>query len=359
MSGSYLKHISGMKGLGALIVLIHHFFYVFYPLFVPEEAGTAPVEHVPVANLLVNGNFAVCLFILLSGFLVARSADSYREAGDYGFAIVKRYIRLMIPLAVAGILSYLLCVLHLYRIHGVSEALANDLTMDYFKVIRIYHLPLSVLFAPFGYSVLVGPFWMMKYILYGSFLVMAVSLATRKLKDGMQIALILFVMLLYVFLDVYFACMLAGMLLYKLGDRIRKLLKDVRMVAALVFLGAACWLTVAQKGVMEYDMYKNSLAAFLFVTAVLLSERLVKGFGCRIMDRLGQLSLGIYIFHWPVLCSLSCWMYLAWPFENRWMALSVIFIVTLAVVMALASLYNRWIEPWAISWQNRLAQYFR
>ena len=359
MNGTYLKHISGMKGLGALIVLIHHFFYCYYPLFVPQGGSVSPIEHIPAANLLVNGNFAVCLFILLSGYLVARSAESYSEPGDYGFAIVKRYIRLMIPLAVASILSYLLCVFHLYKIHAVSEVLSNDLTANYFRVIRFYHLPLSVLYAPFGYSVLVGPFWMMKYILFGSFLILGVTLIIRKLRYPFQIAVIVSVMLMFVFLDVYYACVLAGMLLFKGENRIRQWPAALRTMAALILLVVAFWLPATQKSVMDYDLYKNSLAAFLFVTAILISDILVKCIGCRIMDALGRLSLGIYIFHWPVICSLSCWMYLAWPIESTWMSLAVNFIVTVAVVLAMASGYNRWIEPRAVSLQKRIAGYFK
>ena len=104
MKNTYLKHISGMKGMGALIVFIYHFLYCFYPLFIPEGMNAAPVEHIPVVNILVNGNFAVCLFILLSGYLMAGSVERLDSLDAYGTAIVRRYVRLMIPLAVAATL---------------------------------------------------------------------------------------------------------------------------------------------------------------------------------------------------------------------------------------------------------------
>ena len=358
MSDKYLTHISGMKGLGALFVLIHHYFYCYYPLFLPEGGGIAPIEWIPGVNLLVNGNFAVCLFLILSGFLVARSAQSYDSLDAYGFAIVKRYFRLMIPLLVASVLSYLLCVFHLYRIQDVSDILSNELTDGYFRTVHFHHLLLSGLFAPFGYAVLVGPFWMMKYILLGSFLVWGVMLVVRKLKPRVQIATILFIMLLCVYQDVYYACVLAGMLLLKMEGRIRIPSVALRAFVIILLMGAALWLAAAQKSVMDYNAYMNSLAAFLFVLAVLLSNVLTRFFGCRFMDGLGRLSLGVYIFHWPLICSLSCWMFMTWPIVEKWMALSVNFIVTLAVVLFLAHLYNRWVERRAVTAQNRLSKFF-
>ena len=354
MKPDYLRHISGLKGMGALIVFIHHFFYCFYPLFIPDGMQSAPIEHIPGANLLVNGNFAVCLFLLMSGYLIARNANRYENLDDYGTAMVRRYVRLMIPLGVAAILSYLLCVLGLYRIHAVSEALGNDLTANYFRVIRIYHLPISILWAPLGYNVLVGPFWMMKYILLGSFLVMGMTLAIREQRPLFQILSILFVIVLALYLDAYYASVMAGMLLYKVERQPIAVPSALRIPSVLVLLAAACWLAADQENVMDYDKYKNVLASFLFVSAVLSSRLLMRIFGSRLMDALGKLSLGVFIFHWPVICSLSCWLFLSWPIRNLWLLLGTIFVLSLALSLLLAHLYNRWLAPWAATLQNRL-----
>ena len=356
MKTDYLPHVSGLKGMGALVVFIHHFFYCFYPLFIPDGKQSAPIEHVPVANLLVNGNFAVCLFLLLSGYLMARNAARYDGLDAYGYAVVRRYLRLMIPLAVAATLSYLLCVTGAYRIHPVSEMLGNELTANYFSEIHFHHLLVSFVWAPFGYHVLVGPFWMMEYILLGSLLVLAMTLAIRQQRPVIQLATILFGIVVALYLEAYYACVLAGMLLLKIGERPLSVPPYVRIPAVLGLLAAACWLAVDQENVMEYDKYKNILAAILFVSAVLLSRPLRTFFGSRPMDALGKLSLGVFIFHWPVICSLSCWLFLTWPVSGRWLLLGSIFVVSLAVSLLLAHLYNRWIEPRAALLQKRIIE---
>lgn len=356
MRTDYLTHVSGLKGLGALIVFIHHFFYCFYPLFVPKGMHSAPIEHVPVANLLVNGNFAVCLFLLLSGFLMARNADRFKDLDAYGDAVVRRYLRLMIPLAVAATLSYLLCVTGAYGIHAVSEVLGNELTSNYFSEVHFYHLFVSYVWAPLGYHVLVGPFWMMEYILLGALLVMAVTLVIRRQRPVFQWFTILFVILVAVYLEVYYACVLTGMLLFKLGERPLSLPSFVRIPMVLILLAVAFWLAVDQENVMDYDKYKNVTAAFLFVSAILMSDSLVRFFGSRPMDALGKLSLGVFIFHWPVICSLSCWLYLVFPIQNQWALLSSIFVLSLALSLFLAHLYNRWLAPWAAIFQKRFVE---
>lgn len=357
MKTDYLAHISGLKGMGALIVFIHHFFYCFYPLFIPAGAQSAAIERIPGANLLVNGNFAVCLFLLLSGYLMARNAREYGSLDGYGTAIVRRYLRLMIPLAVAATLSYLLCILGAYQIHAVSVALGNELTSNYFNQISFHHLLVSYAWAPFGYHVLVGPFWMMEYIFLGSLLVMAMTLVIRRQRPVLQLLTVLFGIVIALYLEAYYSCVLAGMLLFLIGELPLALPRAVRTPAALVFLVASCWLAADQDSVFEYDKYQNILAVFLFVSSVLLSRPLTAFFRSRPLDALGKLSLGVFIFHWPVICSLSCWLFLSWPIRNHWLLLGAIIVVSLAVSFLLAHLYNRWLAPWAADLQKRAVDF--
>lgn len=353
---NYLGHVSGLKGMGALLVLIDHFIYCFNPLFIPRGMQSIPIKHIPGANLLVNGNFAVCLFILLSGYLAARNAERYKDLDDYGSAIIRRYLRLMIPLAVAAVLSYLLCVLGLYRIQVVSGLLGNELTGNYFRSMHFRHLLISVLWAPLGYHNLVTPFWMMKYILLGSFLVLGMTLAIRRQRPTIQLLSIIFVMVIALYWDRYYACALGGMLLFKLGQLPMSIPNALRLPTVLLMISVALWLAAEQDCMTFIDKYKNPLASFLFVFAVFLSKPLTTFFGSKPMDELGKLSLGVFIFHWQVICSLSCWLYLEWPIQNNYFLLGLIFIVTLAVTLFLAHLYNRWVAPWAATLQRRIIE---
>ena len=68
--------LDSLKGIACLCVFIHHFLLAFYP---EVHFGHAVSSMLKVKNLAespfmfwANGNFCVCLFLLISGFLVSR-----------------------------------------------------------------------------------------------------------------------------------------------------------------------------------------------------------------------------------------------------------------------------------------------
>ena len=123
-----------------------------------------------------------------------------------------------------------------------------------------------------------------------------------------------------------------------------------------------CLLAMAigrKRGVLSLDEHeqlrKEALAAIR--NRVKIQETIRDWFpkiSSRLMDALGKLSLGVFIFHWPVICSLSCWLFLSWSIQNVWLLLGAIFVLSLALSLLLAHLYNRWLAPWAATLQNRL-----
>ncbi|WP_443147193.1 acyltransferase family protein [Paenibacillus sp. KACC 21273] len=81
-----LKYLDGLRGLAALIVVISHFVVAFYPSL---YNGSIDSVHTQKSlelwiskspfNLFYNGNFAVCVFFVLSGYVLS-----------YKFFITKR-----------------------------------------------------------------------------------------------------------------------------------------------------------------------------------------------------------------------------------------------------------------------------
>jgi peptidoglycan/LPS O-acetylase OafA/YrhL len=68
-----LFYLDGIRGLAACIVVISHYIQVFYPAALngrPQQAHSKWdiwYGHSPI-NLFYNGQFAVCLFFVLSGY---------------------------------------------------------------------------------------------------------------------------------------------------------------------------------------------------------------------------------------------------------------------------------------------------
>ena len=111
MIGKRLYHLEGIRGLAAVSVLFAHFLQIFLPhVFYADpteghgvwerELATSPL------NILVNGNFAVCLFFVLSGYVLSRNFLSNGSLGGLRRLALKRYPRLMLPVLGAVMLAW-------------------------------------------------------------------------------------------------------------------------------------------------------------------------------------------------------------------------------------------------------------
>ena len=112
---SKIKYLEGLRGLAAFVVVIHHFIVGFMPALHYHELNTRHFENTKaelvIANsplaILYSGNLAVCIFFVLSGYVLTKK---YFDTGERKFLVgmmVKRYSRLMIPVGVSSLLIYL------------------------------------------------------------------------------------------------------------------------------------------------------------------------------------------------------------------------------------------------------------
>lgn len=105
-------YFDGLRGLAALVVAVTHFVVAFYLALYsgrPEHAHHAwevTASSYPFLFLASGANFAVCIFLALSGFVLARSFYGSR-LGLLGL-LLKRTIRLGLPILAASLLGWLL-----------------------------------------------------------------------------------------------------------------------------------------------------------------------------------------------------------------------------------------------------------
>lgn len=113
--------LDGLRGVAAVIVVVFHYLAMLHPHIVPRYDATPHwLADTPLA-ILWNGEFAVLVFFVLSGFVMAAAAE--RRADHLISNTVTRYFRLALPV----IASVLLALVWLTLIPTAAQDLAASL----------------------------------------------------------------------------------------------------------------------------------------------------------------------------------------------------------------------------------------
>ena len=349
--------IDWLKLLACVGVACHHLYLVFIgmssygSMMAPEWLQGA----CRLMNVFLNGNFWVCLFCMLSGWLMAdRRAASLRELLA---AILKRYVRLVLPFAAAGSFILLLGWLAGFPTDEGSRILGNEWLGGY------YSEPLTLrswlCFALFFDAVLDGPVWMMRALLAGNCLVYACTYISFRLSAGWKgnVCCLLVAAGALCLLGagsscVYVACCLlgaaAGLLAQKCPWQAGGFYGQAVLPACWLFL-FTCHGVLADYGRGEGAYVITPLWNTAYGMALLLllpgSPKLLTAWDRKCSY--GGMSLPVYLLHWPVICAVSLPAYagLAEWLGYTWSVMLASFLA-LCVSFGLALLYQRlWGRP--------------
>lgn len=310
----------------------------------------------PFLGLLVNGNFFVHLFILISGYAITWQTLQM-DNKKIGLFSLKRYLKLLFPLAVCALM---------YFIPSVFRTMQNDGGVG--AIVKEAHKCLRSLFIgiPFyGDAYFYGPFWMLNYIFLGGILVSIIaSMAWILDKKKSVFVPAAFALLLYMSLsspNAHWASMLLGCALCLFNA-----FYDVNFgKAALLALPAALFFGSFPSGLMPQNVFKffifpidpevssaywHSFAAFLFIFYASKSEFAQKLFSKELFKRLGKISLWVYVFHGFVMgwaaALLSCAGMNAQKGEEGYVFQSAVkFALSAAFLIAVSSAAAKFLTP--------------
>lgn len=351
-----ITFLDGLKGFACLGVFTHHFFLSFFPAsYFGTEAAVMTASgfdaklSVEPYSFFVNGNFWVCLFLVVSAFLVSNkifqlkaSYETYPFGKDGGVSsepagqdsrpqvfdilsstLLKRYLRLMIPAALIGIFSYFLT--DLLTITGLNY-LGKVNTGSFLSF--LYHATVHMWI--FVDSSVQGPFWMLHYLLFGSYLAILIALATPP-KSRMVLPIHLFLTAALGILNHYYAGTVLGVTicwLYHYAASLKELPekdflskvmalllhnKVLRSAAGILLLLAGLFLGAYPSYVKPDNIYRifnayafrdpeayqliHSVAAACLLASFFLLKGLAGFFSTRPFLFLGKLSFSIYLVH--------------------------------------------------------------
>ena len=121
------EHLDGFRGLFALSVVAFHILLIFLPAAVTGDpitrhlAGNMETVLYYCPQFLYNGNAGVCVFFVLSGFVLPIKFWAKRDNGILQRAAIGRYWRLTVPAIASIFLAYILLRLNFMQ----NIALAN------------------------------------------------------------------------------------------------------------------------------------------------------------------------------------------------------------------------------------------
>lgn len=372
-------NLDGLRGLAALSVVLLHYVLVFAPFLIGAYAtqrhtrfdrliATTPLQ-LPTA-----GDFAVCIFFVLSGFVLSLSFFKHRKVSVLTSAAARRYFRLAIPAFGSIMLGYVVLRFGLMFIHqaAVFSQATNSFVGSY------WNLPahLGRAFFEGVYGVWFGKYstagsynpvlWTMHLELFGSFLLFLFLALFGNLRNRW----LFYGIFGLVFLKTYYLCFILGIALcdLSLNTKVLSAIRARYLWAALpvgLFLGN--WITSGIYPTIYLRMhlpffsdaqlqpFAHVIGAGIVVLAVLRLQPLSRLLETRPLQYLGRVSFALYLTHFIVLSSLASFVfYKMYPSYGYKLALVATFAIAWPVTFGIASIFTRYIDVSAIVWSKKI-----
>lgn len=361
-----ITYLDGLRGIAAVNVMIMHFFIVFLPAMIysdrmPSHLGNFEqiFSNTPL-GLIGAGNFSVCIFFILSGYVLTQKYFKTKDKSIIISGAVRRYIRLFIPVLAAILLSYLMAsagVFH-YYIETVIISGNNNYAGYWIFTPNIADAIKQALWGAFfaGEDTYNPVLWTMTIEFYGSMLVFAMAFlfGQQRARWTFYLAAAVF------FFNSYYLAFIIGMGLadtlnskisiFKTGN---KIVLGIILISGL-FIGSYPVGTVTNDSLYSFlnngifqtpKLTYHILGAGMILYVLLNSQWLQNIFSSQLLIFLGKISYSLYLIHFLVISSFTCalflFLYQVFPYV---VAILISCIVSVLLLIPLSYLFYRYID---------------
>lgn len=359
----------GLRGLAALNVFLAHFFLAYYPLgfvhyfpWVAQPATTSGIAErilsLPLLSAAWNGSFAVCIFFVLSGYVLTKNFHATGKIELIRSLAARRYTRLGIPIFASVMLAFSLYLLGAYqaepvaRITGSSWLASQSIGHPTFlQALRdgVY----GVVFQ--GSTQFNTVFWTMRVEFIGSMLIFAYSLLAWPGRRSLYVTAV-YIVSIFFFMPgewPYYLAFLIGSHLGQWKPDVSRWVSYGSCVIAFYLASADSSSMFTVLNMLPLDpgvrvAFYNVVAGALVLLAVRTSALdwiLLR----RTTQFLGRISYPFYLVHAPIIMTLGCYLFLrVQDIVVRTLAVGISFVASLAATVLLATLFERCVDQPAI-----------
>lgn len=333
-----LLHLDGLRGWAALFVILHHLELGFFPAIKGSNDGISPV--LGPFSFIVDGPLAVAIFFLLSGIVLAEAVQAAlhrhgpQKIGLTGL-VIKRWLRLGLPIVVTGLLMLALFVSVGNHTREASAISGSDWMQTLFP--PGYHPAFLDVLREATIGAFVGPqtpvhdpvLWTIRVEFLGSILVFLLCLFIPEGFARLAACAISCALLIAIpaWLPNFCALFAIGVALHDIANRAHRWL-EVRALACDV-LGLAAILTATMiypvlnllvPELMQRlgdfvdpfgHMSQWTARSILIVVGTLISPTAQTFLSLPASIFLGRISFGLYLLHLPIFFSIGIGSYLA------------------------------------------------
>lgn len=361
------KYLDGLRGLSAFIVVIYHYAVGFYPALyygsinnIRTHSGIELLIAKTPLNLIYDGDVSVCIFFILSGYVLTYKFFKYNDINGITSTAIRRYFRLMPPVFFSIFLAYILMELRLFYNVQASEITTSDWLKSFynFEPNALEAFKQGVWGVFFIQSTSYNPtLWTMYYEFYGSFIVLSFVLLIGKNKNRY----IFYIVALFATINTKFLPFILGLILSDVYNfKQHSINKFNTRYTNFIILSIGMFLAsyppfmpventiyrfIKINFIQNSSYFYHSIGAFFIMIVFLNSVKLKQIFSGEMFVFLGKISFSMYIIHFLVLNSLSSYLFIKLStFLKYYQAFLIVLLISLGIIIYCSYCVYRYVD---------------